>query len=193
MCGLSRQLLQVFTIYFKFITKCDKCYYKVRQPFLLQSAMVCCYKVRQLFYYKVRQVLLQSATGITKRDNFITKCNRYCKVRRLLQSATVHHVTCMVHPSHAPRYSCRVKPMSNEWRAPPGGGGARKSSGRFKTQPKYIKDTCSLRNRRRFLGGRKKPRTACKKNNRRLLRSYADWGACGIRTNGIISRDVIYL
>ena len=44
--------------------------------------MVCYYKVRQLFYYKVRQVLqsvtilLQSATGIT--------------VRRLLQSATVH-------------------------------------------------------------------------------------------------------
>ena len=40
-------------------------------------------------YYKVRQVLLQSATGITKCDNFITKCDRYYKVRRLLQSATV--------------------------------------------------------------------------------------------------------
>ena len=26
-------------------------------------------------YYKVRQVLLQSATGITKCDNFITKCD----------------------------------------------------------------------------------------------------------------------
>ena len=75
--------------FFKFITKCDKCYYKVRQLFLLQSAMVCYYKVRQLFYYKVRQVLLQSATGITKCDNFITKCDRYFKVRRLLQSATV--------------------------------------------------------------------------------------------------------
>ena len=62
------------TIYFKFITKCDKCYYKVRQ----------------LFYYKVRQVLLQSATAITKCDNFITKCDRYYEVRRLLQSATVH-------------------------------------------------------------------------------------------------------
>ena len=35
---------------------------------LLQSAMVCYSKVRQLFYYKVRQVLLQSATGITKCD-----------------------------------------------------------------------------------------------------------------------------
>ena len=61
------------TIYFKFITKCDKCYYKVRQ----------------LFYYKVRQVLLQSATVITKCDNFITKCDGYYIVRRLLQSATV--------------------------------------------------------------------------------------------------------
>ena len=87
------------TIYFKFITKCDKCYYKVRQLFLLQSTMVCYYKVRQLFYYKVRQVLLsfitkcESATGITKCDNFITKCDRYYKVRRLLQSATVHTYT----------------------------------------------------------------------------------------------------
>ena len=34
------------------------------------------YKVRQLFYYKVRQVLLQSATCITKCDNFITKSDR---------------------------------------------------------------------------------------------------------------------
>ena len=41
------------TICFKFITKYDKCYYKVRQ----------------LFYYKVRQVLSQSATGITKCDS----------------------------------------------------------------------------------------------------------------------------
>ena len=64
-------------------------YYKVRQLFLLQSAMVCYYKVRQLFYYKVRQVLLQSATDFTKCNNSITKCDRYYKVRRLLQSATV--------------------------------------------------------------------------------------------------------
>ena len=35
------------TIHFKFITKCDNCYYKVRQ-LLLQSAMVCYYKVRRL-------------------------------------------------------------------------------------------------------------------------------------------------
>ena len=41
----------------------------------------------------MRQVLLQSATGITKCDNFITKCDRYYKVRRLLQSATVQSAT----------------------------------------------------------------------------------------------------
>ena len=36
---------------------------------------VCCYKLRQLFYCKVRQVLLQSVTGITK-------CDRPYKVRQ---------------------------------------------------------------------------------------------------------------
>ena len=48
---------------------------------LLQSATA-------FFYYKVRQVLLQNATGITKCNNFIAKCDRYYKVQRLLQSAT---------------------------------------------------------------------------------------------------------
>ena len=37
--------------------------------------MVCYYKVRQRFYYKVGQVLLLSAPGIKKCDNFITKCD----------------------------------------------------------------------------------------------------------------------
>ena len=78
------------TIYFKFITKCDKCYYKVRQLFLLQSAMVCYYKARQLFYYKVRQVLLQSATSvITKYDRYYKVWQFYYKVRQVLQSATI--------------------------------------------------------------------------------------------------------
>ena len=49
------------TIHFKFITKGDSLFY---------------YKVRQPFYNKVRQVLLQGATCITKCDNFITKCDR---------------------------------------------------------------------------------------------------------------------
>ena len=53
------------TIYFKFITKCDKCYYKVRQ----------------LFYYKVRQVL-QSVTILLQSATGITKCDDYYKVRQ---------------------------------------------------------------------------------------------------------------
>ena len=42
-------------------------------------------------YYKVRQVLLQSATAflLQSATSVITKCDRYYKVRRLLQSATV--------------------------------------------------------------------------------------------------------
>ena len=80
------------TIHFKFITKCDNCYYKVRQLtiILLQSATSVITKCDslQLFYYKVRQVLLQSARVIKKCDNFITKCDRNYKVRRLLQRTT---------------------------------------------------------------------------------------------------------
>ena len=45
-------------------------YYKLRQLSLLQSAMDSYYKLRQLFYYKVRHVLLQIATGITKCDDY---------------------------------------------------------------------------------------------------------------------------
>ena len=48
------------------------------------------YKPRQALLQSATAFLLQSATGITKCDNFITKCDRYYKVRRLLQSATVH-------------------------------------------------------------------------------------------------------
>ena len=71
---MRQLLLQSATAFF--ITKCD--------GLLLQSATA---------------FLLQSATGITKCDNFIAKCDRYYKVRRLLQSATVqtllvnHHNT----------------------------------------------------------------------------------------------------
>ena len=70
------------TMHFKLITKCNKCSYKVRQLILLQRAIVCYFKVRQLFCYKVRQVFLQSAKGITKCDNFISMCDRYYKVRQ---------------------------------------------------------------------------------------------------------------
>ena len=44
---------------------------------LLQIAMDGYYKLRQLFYYKVRNGLLQITTGITKCDEFITNCDRY--------------------------------------------------------------------------------------------------------------------
>ena len=42
----------------------------MRQLSLLQSAMDCYYKLRQLFYYKVQLGLLQIATGITKYDDY---------------------------------------------------------------------------------------------------------------------------
>ena len=45
-------------------------HYKLQQLSLLQSAMDSYYKLRQLFYYKVRHGLLQIATGITKCDDY---------------------------------------------------------------------------------------------------------------------------
>ena len=56
-------------------------YYKLRQLSLLQSAMDCYYKMRQLFYYKVRQGLLQIATGITKCDDYY-KLRQYKRLER---------------------------------------------------------------------------------------------------------------
>ena len=72
-------------------------YYKMRQillqhatAMLLQNATEVYYKMRQVFITKNATVLLQNATVITNCDDFITKCNRYYKMRRLLQIATVH-------------------------------------------------------------------------------------------------------
>ena len=48
---------------------------------LLQSVMDSYYKLRQLFYYKVRHGSLQIATGITKCNGFIINCDRYYKKR----------------------------------------------------------------------------------------------------------------
>ena len=45
-------------------------------------------QIATAFLYKVRHGLLQIATGITKCDEFITNCDRYYKVRWLLQIAT---------------------------------------------------------------------------------------------------------
>ena len=69
------------TIYFKFITKCDSFfYYKVRwsvitkcDSFFITKCDRCYYKVRQLLQSVT--ILLQSATGITK-------CDDYYKVRQ---------------------------------------------------------------------------------------------------------------
>ena len=76
------------TMHFKLITKCNKCSYKVRQLILLQRAMVCYFKVRQLFFtkcdkcfYKVRQVL-RSATILFQRATGITKCDRTAHPQR---------------------------------------------------------------------------------------------------------------
>ena len=52
--------------------------------------------MRHLFYYKMRQSLLQNASAfllqnatVTKKcDDFITKCESYYKMRRLLKSAS---------------------------------------------------------------------------------------------------------
>ena len=72
-------------------------YYKLRQLSLLQSAMDCYYKLRQLFYDKVRRGLLQITTGITKGDDYyklrqyiipVAICNRPLPLsKKLLQSA----------------------------------------------------------------------------------------------------------
>ena len=39
------------------------------------------YKVKQLFYYNVGQILLQKAANIAKWGKFITRCGNYYKVR----------------------------------------------------------------------------------------------------------------
>ena len=45
-------------------------------------------------YYKIRQIfLLQNVTVITNCDDFITKCNSYYNMPRLLQIATVHTIS----------------------------------------------------------------------------------------------------
>ena len=62
------------TINFKFITNCDSLlYYKVRHLFYITKCDKC--------YYKVRQVL-QSATVLLRSAIGITKCDDYYKVRQ---------------------------------------------------------------------------------------------------------------
>ena len=56
-----------------FIIKCEKSLLQNTSDFLVQNATA----------------LLQNATVVTSWDDFITKCNSYYKMRRLLQIATV--------------------------------------------------------------------------------------------------------
>ena len=60
-----------------FITKCDKSLLQNASGCLLQSAIV----------------LLQIAAVVTNCNNFITKCDSYFKMRRLLQIVTVHWIS----------------------------------------------------------------------------------------------------
>ena len=68
----DKELLQIATAHF--ITNCDKGYYKLRQ----------------IRYYKLRQVLLQIATGITNCDDRYYKLRQVLQIATLLQIATVH-------------------------------------------------------------------------------------------------------
>ena len=69
--NVRQVLLQSATAFF--ITKCNGLLLQSATAFLLQSAMVCYYKVRQVLQSVT--ILLQSATGITK-------CEDYYKVRQ---------------------------------------------------------------------------------------------------------------
>ena len=55
----------------------------------------------------MRQVLLQSATGITKCDNFITKCDDYYKVRQYICYVNNDVNVILVLDSY-PRYFCKL-------------------------------------------------------------------------------------
>ena len=71
-------------------------YYNLRQLSLLQSAMDCYYKLRQLFYHKVRHGLLQITTGITKGDDYY-KLRQYKRV--MLHVQPVDSIGRLLQPS----------------------------------------------------------------------------------------------
>ena len=70
------------------ITNCDYLvYYKVRWTVTANCD--------SFFITKCDTIYYKFATGITKCDGFIRNCDRYNKVRQLLQIATVHMYTTM--------------------------------------------------------------------------------------------------
>ena len=70
----------------KIVTKCDGIITNCDRLSSLQSAMDCYYKLRELFYYKVRQGLLQIATGVTKCVGFITNWQQQQQQQQYLYS-----------------------------------------------------------------------------------------------------------
>ena len=70
----------------------------MRQLSLLQSAMDSYYKLRQLFYYKVRHGLLQIVTGITKCDDYykLRQYNVYYADHGFLRSTSRKRLTSFI-------------------------------------------------------------------------------------------------
>ena len=64
--------------------------YLILYDSLLQNATDIIAKCDSYFIAKCDRSLLQNATVITKCDDFITKYDRYYKIRRLLRIARVH-------------------------------------------------------------------------------------------------------
>ena len=80
------------------------------RAFLLQSATTCYYKVRQLFIIKCVISLLQSETGITKCDKFITKCDstRVFKQVLILDFSCTTPEVCNVYFQNVIKHSCWI-------------------------------------------------------------------------------------
>ena len=70
-------------------------YYKMRQIYL-QNATAILLRNALGFLLQNVTVLLQNATVFTNYNDFITKCNSYYKMQRLLQIATVQNMKTMI-------------------------------------------------------------------------------------------------
>ena len=111
-------------------------FYQYRQLSLLKSAMDCYYKLRQLFYFKVRHGLLQISTGITK-------CDDYYKLRQynlLQQFSDRCYKLRFIHPRR-PRDGQWGREKSRDERFSSTGGkapGYRLSPGHFQTVKRML-------------------------------------------------------
>ena len=68
-------------------------YHKMRHKFVIQNAFGFLLQNVSGFYYKMHfaTVLLQNNTVFTNCNDYITKCDSYYKMRRLLQIAAVQN------------------------------------------------------------------------------------------------------